>query len=787
MLQAKTRWDLKQTDYEKVQFLAEQLSISTLAASLLVNRGHDTVEKAKQFLYTDKSEFHDPFLMDGMETAVNRIREAASSGEPVLVYGDYDADGVSSTTVLMTALKRIGADAHFYIPNRFTEGYGPNKKAFRHLKELGFNLIITVDTGISALNEAKLAKELGIDLIITDHHEPGPVLPEAYAIIHPKKNTCPYPFKDLAGVGVAFKLAHALLGHVPEDLFEIAAIGTIADLVPLVGENRLLASFGIKKLASSSRPGVKALLKKCGLDGKEITEETIGFALGPRINAAGRLGPADPAVQLLMTSDHEEAEFLAEEIDALNKERQKLVGEMTVEAVQQVEEMFPPEENPVLVIAKEGWNPGVIGIVASRLVEKFYRPTIVLSIDREKGIAKGSARSIAGFDLFANLSTCRDILPHFGGHPMAAGMTLDLDNVDELRSRLCLLAEEVLAEEDFIPVTSVDLECRAEDVSVKSIEEMAMLAPFGVANPKPRVVLKDLSISSIRRIGSDGSHLKLVLDQDGFTLDSVGFSFGYLQEEVSPISTVSVLGELSVNEWNNMRKPQLMLQDMKVTEWQLFDIRGVRNIKKLIDSIPPSRLRLIVFNPATVKSLGLEEYQPVISFIETEEDARLQDLSEKYALLVDLPPDGSIIKALFTNTFPDRIYSLFYQEQNHFFSTMPNREHFKWYFAFLAKKSPFDLNKHGAELARYKGWSKETVDFMSQVFFELEFVTIDKGIIALSKPAKKRDLTESKTYRLKQQQIELENDYLYSSYHQLKSMFDSFYKMEETQKDVSAV
>ncbi|MFS0861691.1 single-stranded-DNA-specific exonuclease RecJ [Fredinandcohnia sp. 179-A 10B2 NHS] len=776
MLQSKTRWKVNENNIELTNLLVTELQVTPLVASLLVNRGLTTVESAREFLMAEENDFHDPFLLDQMDVAIERITQAINNNEKILVFGDYDADGVSSTTVMVTALQEKGANVDFYIPNRFTEGYGPNETAFRWAKSEGFTLIITVDTGISALHEAEIAKEIGLDLIITDHHEPGPELPTATAIIHPKKPNSHYPFQELAGVGVAFKVAHALRGEVPTDLLDVAVIGTIADLVPLHGENRLLAKKGIRALQTTQRPGIKALLKKARVESSDVSEETVGFAIGPRINAVGRLESADPAVHLLMTKDLEEASNIAEEIDELNKERQTLVNEMTQEAIKEVEEKFPPDTNPVLVIAREGWNAGVIGIVASRLVDRFYRPTIVLSIDPEKGLAKGSARSIEGFNLYESLSTCRDILPHFGGHPMAAGMTLQVKDIDDLRSRLIEIANNVLQPEDFQPITSIDATCMIGEVTIESILEMNKLAPFGMGNPKPRILLNDVELNSIRKIGADQNHLKIVLQQEPFTLDGVGFGLGHVSEGISPLAKVSVIGELSINEWNNTRKPQIMLQDIAVREWQLFDIRGMRDVALYVRNIEEQKRKLVAFSQDTLSTLKLNEFENDIHIITDSAEAQQLQFDSKYVVLLDMPSDDILIKDLFINTFPDRIYTLFHHEQDHFFSTIPTREHFKWFYAFLAKKGPFDMNRYAEDLAKYRGWSKETIDFMSQVFFELEFVKIDKGFISLSNQASKRDLTESKTYQLKEKQIELEKQLLYSSYQQLKHWFDSINK-----------
>ncbi|MCA1025353.1 single-stranded-DNA-specific exonuclease RecJ [Cytobacillus kochii] len=770
MLHSKTRWNVRQSDEASVEELINGLNISSALATLLVNRGFNTVESARYFLFDEKKEFHDPFLLKDMDLAVSRIQRAIKNNESIMIFGDYDADGVTSTTVMMRTLTSLGADVQFYIPNRFTEGYGPNVPAFQYASDIGVSLIITVDTGIAAIEPAQAAKEMGIDLIITDHHEPGPILPECLAIIHPKLPDSRYPFKELAGVGVAFKLAHALLGNVPNDLLEFVAIGTVADLVSLTDENRLIVKKGLKKLQSTQNLGIRSLISLANVKLAEMTEETIGFTIAPRLNAVGRLDSADPAVELLLTEDALEAEALAEEIDQMNKERQSIVHTMAEEAIQQVEAEYPIEDNQVIVVGKEGWNPGVVGIVASRLVEKYYRPVICLSFDSQQGIAKGSARSITGFDLFHNLSQSRDILPHFGGHPMAAGMTLKLDDVDILRQRLIQLAKEQLNEDDFIPITDLDAELRVADVNLEMIAEIQQLAPFGIDNPKPKVMLKEANVSLLKRIGTNKTHLKITLEDNDVTLDGIGFGFGEYAEQISMDASLAIVGELSINEWNNIKKPQVFIQDIRIQEWQLFDIRGAKRLDTIVTHVHHQTSEWIVFNKENYDKFL--PYNPNVSLILSDEEAENIILDGKHVVFCDLPPQKERIEAILRGKSPERIYCHFYQTNDIFSMATPNRDHFKWYYALIAKRGPFNLEERKAEVAKFKGWQVSYIDFMTEVFFELEFVKIDNGMISLSDAKQKRDLSESQAFCIKQQQVKLENELLYSKAGQLKDWFD---------------
>ncbi|KAB2861539.1 MAG: single-stranded-DNA-specific exonuclease RecJ, partial [Exiguobacterium chiriqhucha] len=628
MYHAKKRWVYPETDTTAVEQLQTELNISEQLATLLTQRGHRDVEAAKAFLYVeDELTFHDPFLFEQMPKVVERLKRAADEGEMVLIYGDYDVDGVSASAVMWHALTEIGVMAECYIPNRFTEGYGPNKEAFSWAAGEGFTLVITVDCGISGIEEAALLKELGVDLIITDHHEPKETLPDAFAIIHPHIDPS-YPYDKLAGAGVALKVAHAVLDRMPDELLDLAVLGTIADLVPLDGENRLLAKLGLKALDDSKRPGILALREVCALTDGTLNEESVGFAFGPRINAAGRLDSAMPALQMLLAESEEEALALAQQLDKQNKERQDIVKTIAKEATELVEASMTDDR--VLVVASERWNPGVVGIVASRLVEAYYRPVILLCHDPKTGKAKGSGRSIDGFDLFKELSKNEDILPHFGGHPAAAGMTLLSENVAELRRRLNEQAESI-PDETFVARVNVDLKLDVNDVSLDLISEIGKLAPFGMGNPSPRVVVADARLRDIRQIGRDNTHLKVQLAGDKRELDGIGFGFGHVVSEISKMAHVSVMGSLQVNEWNGMRKPQLMIQDIRVDGFQVFDYRGKKNSLDELKQLPGDTTSFISF--------------------QGRDDFPLHDLDtplKPFVVLLDLPDEEDVLADLLT-------------------------------------------------------------------------------------------------------------------------------------------
>lgn len=767
LIESKKKWTIERPDSEIVAQLSNELEIPTVHAKILVARGITTTEKAKSFLHMDESSIHDPFLLFEMDKAVELIKTAITNDKKIAIYGDYDADGVTSITVLLTALERLGADVFFVIPNRFEHGYGPNKSLFKEIYEQGASLIITVDNGVSGVDAVAYAKEHGMVVIITDHHEAGEIWPDADAIIHPRHPRGNYPFPDLAGVGVAFKVACALLEEISYDLFELVAIGTVADLVPLRGENRFFVKTGIEQMRKSKRPGLMALARVSGTEQAQLNEESIGFMIGPRINAVGRLGDASPAVELLKTEDHTIATGLAEELDQLNKERQSLVSTMTKEAESIITAMYGTEIPNVFVIAKEGWNSGVVGIVASRLTEKYYRPSIVLSIDEEAGTAKGSARSIEGFNMYAELTKNNHLLPHYGGHPMAAGLSMDLNDIVLLRENLNKQAGEGLSSDQLIPKLSIDVPLTLDEIDVNVLEKLELLRPFGMDFEKPTYLLEGLRAVSVRKIGAAKNHMKLELSNGHNTLDAIGFGLGETADHITQSVRLSVVGDLQVNEWNGNKKPQIVLTDLLSKEWQLFDLRGIREVSRWLHTIPKSDTEYIAFQKETVTQLQSALLDHEIHLYEEETLLNASNL-----VLLDIPNNIATLEKLVKMTKPKRIYAHFHVPESTYFDALPDRQQFGWYYSFIKSRGQFDIGKNGEQLARHKGWRFETIKFMSQVFLELAFIEAKNGIISYVETTTKRELNEAPIYIQREQQMELEQKLLYAPYMELKQWFD---------------
>ena len=554
--------------------LARELGTAPIIGQILWNRGLQTAEAARAFLHPEDEPYCDPFLMMDMERAAHRILEAIHAGEQIVVYGDYDVDGMTSTTLLMKNLRALGGTVSYYIPNRFTEGYGLNGAALRQIAAEGCGLLVTVDCGISSA-DVVAQMDGAMDIIITDHHLPGAALPPAYAVINPHRADCPYPFKELAGVGVAFKLVQALWQLEEERLYaddlDIVALGTVADLVPLVGENRKLVQAGLLRMTERPSPGIAALVRVSGCEGKAINTGIVGFQLAPRLNAAGRIETARRGVELLTAEDAHAADRIAAELNALNTERRDLEQDILTEAESMLGGFTP--DVPAIVVAGEDWNAGVIGIVASRLVEKYYRPSIVLT--RQGDVYKGSCRSIAGLHMYDALAACRDTLIQFGGHAMAAGLTLECNRLEDFRCAFANYVNTHLNYEDFTPKISIEALVAPADWTIPMVEEIALLEPYGMGNPRPIFGVRDVRPRTATAIGADGKHLRMEVGTREKRVAALYWNYGELAELVTEEAS-DLAYTPSINEWQGMRSVQCMADSiMPAAHERIFPDRGI--------------------------------------------------------------------------------------------------------------------------------------------------------------------------------------------------------------------
>ena len=555
------KWECYAVDENKVNELVNKFGISGILARILVNKNITQKDEIDLFMNPTRKDFHDPFLMPDMEIIVDRVLQAIEQKEKIMIYGDYDADGITSITVLKSFLEERGLEVASYIPNRLDEGYGLNKTALKKIYDDGYRLIITVDCGISGIDEVDYANSLGMEVLITDHHEPAETLPKAVAVVDAKRKDNKYPFNQLAGVGVVFKLIQAI--SIKLDLEEkeylkyldIVCIGTISDIVPLIDENRVIAKLGLKLIAQTKNIGLKALLEVIGF--KNIDSTTISFGVAPRINACGRMGDEQVALDLFLEKDYDKAKELAIKLNEYNIERQTIEKSIFDEATEKIEKN--EKDKACIIVGSEGWHHGIIGIVASKVTEMYFKPSILICFEGNDG--KGSGRSIPGFDLHDALMECSDYLEKFGGHSMAVGVTVNRDKFELFKNKF----EEYAKSHDIdkiIPVINIDSELSLKDIDIDSVKSLQKLEPYGEANKMPVFMIRNLKINSIRAL-SEGKHLKLTLKDDGYMINAIGFNMGNLSNEYLIDDKVDVIGNLDINSFNGNESIQLILKDIR--------------------------------------------------------------------------------------------------------------------------------------------------------------------------------------------------------------------------------
>ncbi len=556
------RWEIKPFEPFLSGKISSVLGISPWTAQLLINRGSKTPEEAGIFLRGELSQLHSPYLLNGIEEASKRVFRAIKDDEKILVYGDYDVDGITSMCLLILTLRQLGAKVSYYLPHRVKEGYGLNLEAIQKAEKDGINLIITCDCGMDGYKEVSMAKQKGIDTIIVDHHKAGDKIPPAVAVINPK--VCSYPFKELAGVGVVFKFVQVLQEQKNcidlEQNLDLVALGTVSDVVPIVDENRILVKHGLNVLDASSRVGINMLKKTAGLKNKKITIYDIAFILGPRLNAGGRMDSAEKCVEMLLSQTEEEASRIASLLEEDNKKRQKIQEEICQNAIKMVEENSSLNEDRVLILAREGWHSGVIGIVASRLVEKFSRPVILISLD--KGIGRGSGRSIGDFNLFEHLHKSKEWLTDFGGHKYACGLEVSEDNIKPFRIRMNELAKQ-LPMEEFTSSLIADACISLDILTTPLVKEFQILSPFGLGNEEPVFISKNLQVmTEPKQIGKN--HIKFWIKYNNYHREVIGFGKGEYLSILKKQDIVDLAYTPQIDMWENRNSVILKMEDIRI-------------------------------------------------------------------------------------------------------------------------------------------------------------------------------------------------------------------------------
>lgn len=756
MGKTRNQWMQKKSAVLPAEFdqLIKAEGLSELLGGLLWQRGIHTKEELRKYFSPELTDLYDPFLMHDMEKAVERIQEAVIEGQKILIYGDYDADGITSTTIMMETLETLGADVQFAIPNRFQHGYGPNQALFEEKIAAGIQLIITVDNGVSGHEAIKAAQALGVDVIVTDHHELPAQLPDAYAIVHPRHPEGHYPFGDLAGVGVAFKVATALLEEVPIEFLDVAAIGTIADLVSLTDENRTIVKLGLAAIKKGSRLGLNELLKVSGIKLQDVTEMSIGFGVAPRLNAAGRLYDAAPGVFLLKSFDEEEAVRLSTELNTVNDERKGLVESITAEALSMLN-----QENEIHVLVHSGWHEGVLGIVAGNVLKKTGKPAIVLT-QKENGECKGSGRSHDGINLFEMLDSMRQLFLRFGGHHAAVGLTISAENIPLFQADMNRYIRELGEEAARGGAIMVDQELPLSEAALPLIEAIDRLAPFGTDNPKPKFSFTDYQADQLRQIGSEKQHLKFMLRNENNELDVIAFGFGESYEELIAGKN-NFVGTLAINEWNGQKKPQLLLEDYQSDSLQVIDRRAKHTWNQPIDG--SAATLFACFDEKNLKKFQGQLPGEVV-FIKDRQTAEIAIAQQHYQQLavVDCPKSKEQLLEIIKAGSFQRIYLMLYSSEEAYMNGLGSREQYGKLYNFVQKHENIDVRHKTKQIATFLSIPEKLLIFMIRVFFELKFVTIENGVLRGVAEPENHPLTDSRLYCQRVEQIKAEEFLLLS-------------------------
>lgn len=759
MIDAKFKWKLADSaSSATVDNLEKELGISRILATLLAQQGIDSTEQAKKFFEPSMEEIHDPTLLHDMDKAVERIEQAVEKQEQITIYGDYDADGITSTSLMYETLLSVGANVNYYVPNRFTDGYGPNMDAYQRLIDNGTQLFITVDNGVSGKNVIDKVMAAGVDVVITDHHELPADLPNAVAIVHPRYPGSNYPFPDLSGVGVAFKVAWALTGEFPIEELDLVAIGEIADVVNVTDENHALISYGIQQLRQGMRPGLAALMKLADIKANNLTDQDIGFGIAPRLNALGRIADANDGVKLLTSLDENESQRLAKEVDQANKERQNLVAEIMKEAEKQANSSVNQQKKTLLIVGK-GWHQGVLGIVASRIMNETGKPTIVASTDQNNPtLIKGSGRSVDSFNLFNALEAHRELFTTFGGHPAACGLSFDQGNIAPLQIAL----EEEASQQKFNPTVKqplpIAMQLEPADVTQQLYNDIQRVAPFGPGNMEPVFELNNVKVVDVKTMGQEHQHLKFSIVSDKRNLTVVAFGQGNLATLLSaPTGQVNLAVKVSLNEWRGKKSVQLMLEDLQINGTVIIDERT----NKLTPQLFSSSDYYIVREPRLRENIAPHVAPGYTLSIE---EAIKTDFSGQQVTLVDCPSSEEMLKRIFAGDEgePATIRLLLYQRKSAYLAGLPTRNDFAQLYRFIYKQKELKWSMQAKAVSNQLKINMDRLNLMIQVFSEAGFVTIKDDVLKFNEPTNKTDLTQTKRYQKQLAQYKVEQQLLFN-------------------------
>ncbi|WP_025728272.1 single-stranded-DNA-specific exonuclease RecJ [Atopobacter phocae] len=749
---------LEAVEQQTVETIASQLTLDPLIVELLWRRGWQSLEMIETLLQTENPVYHDPFLLHDMQRAVDRIISAVEEQESILIYGDYDADGMTSSSILYETLEQLGAQVSYYLPNRFTDGYGPNLDVYKYFKQQGVSLIVTVDNGVSGKEAIEAIQAMGVDVIVTDHHEIPAELPSAYAIVHPRHPKGTYPFGDLSGAGVAFKVAHALTGELPMELLDLAAIGTVADLVSLTDENRTLVKQGIQLMNHSLRMGIQSLLEASGIQaGQLIDEQTIGFKIAPRLNSLGRLDDPNPAVSLLTALDSEVADEIAQQMEQVNQQRVDLVEQVTERCATLLEEKTSTQPLPkIIVLYEPDFHVGILGIVASRLVDRYARPVILLGDGSNSGEIKGSGRSIPSINLYQLLQEAASSIMYFGGHAGAAGLTMKKDQLHEMIKLLERALDDVSLD-DLVIEESIDLNLPIERLTIDFVNQLKAIGPYGMGFTQPLIGIESIKLKDGRTMGVNQAHFKAKVDHPtNDAIEVLGFNWGDNEKQLSHAHSLKIIGELDLNKWRGEETPQIRLKG--------YELMGKIWLDERKSKLDPQLLQL-------KQTLFIYETEKIGDVLKEKLDATSEAIS--YNELNQVTFDQTFDRQIFLECpliplitrydeplkfHSEEIWVVMHRFYRYLERSMPKIEEFKRLYKIIYQKNTLSFEQV-KELETTLNLKISDLKWMINVFYELKFVTIESGqIVRVDKPVQ-QPIDSSKLYQQRLQAIEEERFY----------------------------